>query len=351
MKRVSLHIDSQEVTDIRIGSGVAEDLRAYLDQIASHEVWFVTEPPLAKLLCDYLDLRTENLIFLSPGESQKNMENVELILGILNEKNASRQTTLVSFGGGVVSDITGFAASIYKRGVNLVSVPTSLLSMIDASIGGKNGVNFGGYKNVIGTFYNPRAVFIDTDFIARLPKAEVESGLGELVKYAICQDKILFDLLQAPPERHLIEIVERGVRDKIELVEKDPHEQGSSRQLLNFGHTLGHALESVSEFRLKHGQAVAIGCYFAAFVSMRKGYVGPETLNKVQQLLNFHNLPLTYEFSVEEVMRRIGGDKKKTGSGDISFVLIKGIGQGFAEPLSLREIEGHLAEFQKVSAA
>lgn len=311
---------------------------------------YVTERPLAQLLDKYLGPDKDSVITLASGEKQKNLDNVVRVLQRLEARQTGKSALLVSFGGGVISDIAGFAAAIYNRGIGLVNIPTTLLAMVDASIGGKNGVDFKGVKNSVGTIYNPDYVFVDTTLLKTLPAEDMLSGVGELVKCAVCFDKELFELLQSPLQDNLETVVWVGIQDKLRLVKADPYENSSVRQLLNFGHSLGHALESTSDFRLKHGQAVAVGCNFAAFVSKEKGYISDEDYKKVQQLIIFVGLPLYVKFSVEEAMRHMKADKKKIDAEHLNFVLVKSIGQGVVEPLSFKEIERYLVEFKKAEA-
>lgn len=347
MKELLLRVSQEQTSRIFVGQELAPRIGEYIAASETENILYVTQTPLVKLLNDYLRPAKDDVLVLPPGEDQKNLESTVAILKKLAARQADKNTTLVvAFGGGVVSDLAGFAASIYKRGLPVIYIPTSLLAMVDASIGGKNGVNFEGEKNVLGTIQNPEAIFTDVDLLKNLPGEEFKSGLGELAKIAICLDTRLLRLLEKSPADNLEEIIALGMADKIKLVESDPYEKTGKRYMINFGHTLGHALESASGYRLKHGYAVAIGCNFAAFVSKEKGYISDDDYREVRDLIVGLGLPLSIDFDIKETMKHMKADKKKLSADRINFVLIKSIGEGCVEALDFKEVEKYLTVFQ-----
>ncbi len=282
-----------------------------------------------------MDLRVDLLEF-PEGEASKNLSTVlSLVEGLLSLE-ADRQTGLIALGGGVTGDLTGFIASIYMRGVPYFQIPTTLMAQVDSSIGGKTGVDLPAGKNLLGTFYQPQAVFTDLNFLQTLEPADYQNGLSEIIKYGIIEDPQILTTLgeerkavQARDPEILSGLVGKCCRIKKRIVEMDEKE-GGLRRLLNFGHTLGHALEAESGFCLPHGQAVAMGMVFAAHLSEKKGFLSPRHRERIESLMVAYGLParIPKEFQPEGLLRRLTRDKKKQGS-VLPFVLIKKIGLPF----------------------
>ena len=231
-------------------------------------------------------------IILPDGEAHKNLEQWQKILNALVKFQHKRNTTLIALGGGVIGDITGFSAACYQRGVNFIQVPTTLLAQVDASFGGKTGINYLHQKNLIGAFYQPKAVVIDTVFLSTLPEREFRAGLAEVIKCALIHDKDFFDYLCENVEKILTRsadvlayIIETSVKIKIDFVEQDERDETGKRALLNFGHTFGHALESVMNYTLLHGEAVAWGMRQACHLSQRLGHLSQAEVSQVEELL------------------------------------------------------------------
>ena len=277
-----------------------------------------------------------DLVQIPAGEASKTIDTALKIADQLLALGADRKSGLIALGGGIVGDITGFVASIYMRSIPYVQMATSLLAMVDASIGGKTGVDFGRGKNLIGTFCQPKAVFIDIDFLKTLPEKEFRTGLAEIVKYGVIDDAELFNLLEKESAKlssqniDLMErLIARSARIKKGIVEIDETEHGL-RRILNYGHTLGHAIESESDYRITHGEAVAIGMAGAARISEKMKHLSGAERIRIETLIAEAGLPalIPEGLSLEGIMSRIRLDKKKEGD-KVPFVLIKKIGVPF----------------------
>lgn len=287
-------------------------------------------------------------IVIKSGERYKNFETVQFIVAKLAEYEADRTFSLIGVGGGVVTDITGLVASIYMRGISFGFVPTSLLNTVDASLGGKNGIDFGMFKNLVGSIVQPKFILQDLSFLETLPKTEWENGFAEIIKHACIKDKSMFDLLQAHKledfmndKNLLFDILSRNVLIKLKVVQNDPYEQGE-RKLLNFGHTIGHAIENTLE--IPHGKAVAIGMFFAAKISAKEtNFEGVEQLKTV--LANY-NLPIAIKFNSEAIFEILKLDKKRHDQ-QISFILLEETGKGSIKDISLPLLKVHLTALKQ----
>ena len=277
-------------------------------------------------VCEWLHCPKAIEIIVKPGEQQKNLRTVQRIWNKLLKHNADRHSLLVNLGGGVISDIGGFAASCFKRGIDFVNIPTTLLAMVDASIGGKTGIDFGGFKNQIGTFANPNDVLLNPVFLSTLPQREILSGLAEMLKYGFIADS---DLLQVDLENYE-SFIHQAAEIKEKIVAEDPFEQGR-RKILNFGHTIGHAVEShylTKENPLLHGEAVAIGMWCALWLSVKKMGLNSSVLKdyeaKLPMLLSETQFAVI-EQDVGEILKKIVHDKKSR-DGKSQFVLLEALG-------------------------
>jgi 3-dehydroquinate synthase len=282
-------------------------------------------------------------IVIKAGEAYKEGKTVEEIITQLIEHGADRSTTLVGVGGGVVTDITGYVASIYLRGIPFGFVPTTVLAMVDAAIGGKNGIDVGVYKNMVGTINQPRFLLYDMGFLKSLPRKEWCNGFAEIIKHAAIKDKVLFDELEAKSleqyqqdEPALQKLIQRNAMLKGAVVQEDEFERGP-RRLLNFGHTLAHALEK--KYSLMHGEAVAIGMVFAAKLSAAQ--CGFENVDRLRWVIESYGLPATITYDKEAVFDILKKDKKKEGS-DIHFILLNDIGNATIQKISFTSLNQYL---------
>src|SRR5690606_15921976 len=305
MPMKTLHVDLGERSyPLYIGAGLLSDGGLISPHIKGGEALVVTNETVAPLylaaLCDGLSVAKLDTLVLPDGETYKNLDTLRQIYDKLLTRRHSRGTTLIALGGGVSGDITGFAAATYQRGVNFIQVPTTLLSQVDSSVGGKTGVNHPLGKNMIGAFHQPVAVVADIDTLATLSDREYRAGLAEVVKYGLIADRDFYQWLKghiaeinARDRQTLIAIVERSCRNKAEVVARDERE-ADIRAILNLGHTFGHAIETVEQYKgLNHGEAVAVGMVMAADLSARLGWLAKADVNDLRDLLAALGLPVT----------------------------------------------------------
>jgi 3-dehydroquinate synthase len=283
-----------------------------------------------------------NLIEVESGEQAKNLDTVEEIYTRLLDYEADRSTFIVGIGGGVVCDLTGFAATTYMRGLDFGFVATSLLAQVDASVGGKNAVNFGGYKNIVGTFNQPRFVICDLKLLDTLSQRDIQNGLAEILKHALIGDSDLFSFLEHYSQKedsYARDFFQRAVRDsiavKVSVVQRDERENGE-RRILNFGHTLGHAIENVTN--LSHGEAISLGMRFSVRYSEKKKILRAAESRKILSLLNKMGLPEDSPFDKRKALAAIKKDKKREAE-SVHFVFLKDIGTPEIVRISLNELE------------
>lgn len=345
MNRIKIHLDKRlsESHEIfigydfqdRMGLLIAKDHPAtrYVIVTDSHVSELYGKAFLEKLR--ELGLPVELLEFPA-GEGSKTMETALNLASGLLELGVDRHSLLIALGGGVVGDMTGFVASIYMRSVPFIQIPTTLMAQVDSSIGGKTAVDLPQGKNLLGTFYQPKRIFTDLKFLETLTDDEYLNGLAEIVKYGLIDEPGFFTQLErevpALRERNreiLEQVIERSCRIKKGVVEIDEQESGF-RRILNFGHTLGHALEAASNYTLAHGKAVALGMIAAARISVLAGFLSPGERDRIEALIRDLGLPVRIPEGISrgEVLERLAMDKKKEGS-DLPFVLLKKIGIPF----------------------
>ena len=281
------------------------------------------------------------IITMGQGEDIKNLKTVAGIYQQLLDADADRSTCLVGIGGGIVCDIAGFVASTYMRGLRCGYVPTTLLAQVDASVGGKTGVNYQGYKNIIGAFNQPAFVLCDTELLRSLPEGEISSGFAEIVKHAAIADEGMFAYLEAQVsvaldlQPDVIEkLVYESIRIKAAVVNQDEREAGERRKL-NFGHTYGHAIEKTTDF--SHGQAVSVGMRIAAQISVARDLLKPADVNRLTRLLDDMGLPVHVQVDADLLWDALLKDKKREQS-LIHFVLLEQIGKAVVKPLSINEV-------------
>ena len=281
-----------------------------------------------------------NAIILNPGEEYKVQSTVDEVIEQLIAFEADRKTFLVGVGGGVVTDLTGYIAAVYMRGLPFGFIPTSVLSMVDAAIGGKNGIDVGLYKNIVGTIRQPEFLLYDFSFLKSLPQSEWINGFAEIIKHSCIKDAKLFRQLETKKLKDfrkdlkgLSVLVQKNVRIKASVVQEDEFEKGE-RRLLNFGHTLGHAIENIYE--LSHGQAISIGMTAASRISEQLN--GFKESDRVMYLLDQYGLPTLAEFDKKKAMEVLKMDKK-TVSGTMNYVLLEKIGKGTVQEIPLQQLE------------
>ena len=329
---------------IFIGSGLLKQRELLQPYLGVGKVVIVTNDVVAPL---YLNTVKSTLadrhceaIVLADGEAHKNLKAVNTIYDYLLRGKFDRHTNLVALGGGVVGDITGFAAATYQRGINFVQIPTTLLAQVDSSVGGKTGVNHALGKNMIGAFYQPRCVLADTDVLYTLPDREVKAGLAEVLKYGLIGDARFFEWLAVNSASicrldpaYLIEMIKICCESKAALVAQDERETGA-RALLNLGHTFGHAIETATGYGTwLHGETVAMGMVMAADLSKRMGWIDVDAARHIRAVLEQnYGMPVVppADITVERYLDLMSSDKK-VELGKIRFILLKSIGQAIIE--------------------
>jgi len=325
---------------IHIGRGLVSNADLILPHLKRKHVAIVTNTTVAPLYLEQLSASLQAAgvsvisIILPDGEAYKNSETLNLIYDALLQNRCERSTTLIALGGGVIGDLTGYAAATYLRGVPFIQIPTTLLSQVDSSVGGKTGINHPLGKNMIGAFYQPQLVLADIDTLQTLPSREFSAGMAEVIKYGLIRDPDFFDWLEmhidqlmALDESSITEAIYRSCQNKADVVARDEHETGE-RALLNLGHTFGHAIENAMGYGVwLHGEAVAAGTMMAADLSARMGWLKPEDVKRINALLTAANLPLEApKLGVEKYLDLMQLDKK-VADGKIRLVLQQGIGK------------------------
>lgn len=302
----------------------------------------IAEEALQDLYAKPLAARLGITLLLVPsGESAKTGSAKQHLIEELTMQGVGRDTTLVALGGGSALDLIGFVASIYLRGTPLVLIPTTLLAMVDAALGGKNGINLANGKNLLGTVYPPSAVIVDLDLLQTLPKTELFNGMAEIVKMGLIQEPSLLSITD------LDQLVLAAIQAKISVIEQDPWDRGL-RRILNFGHTMAHALEAVSNYRMPHGQAVSLGCVVESYLSMHLGYLPEQEFARIPKT----PVRLPEEYDRKRLCEAMARDKKNK-PGEIRFVLIDRIGHAlpfdgeYCRSVDLKDIHAALDWMEK----
>lgn len=347
MRTLRFSLCSTDVT-IAVGLGALEELRSLDgDTVVIYSASVSPEVFAEKLRGESLAVR------VTDGESVKELSSVIAILETIASRAPQDFAWIVAVGGGTLLDVAGFIASIYRRGVSLANVPTTLLAMVDAAMGGKNGVNFAGVKNLIGTFYQPKLVISDTIFLETLPDYELSNGIAEVIKYCVTLDSELCNILVEERNRILArdhgvleEVVYRSALNKMSIVSQDEREEKLVRIVLNFGHTIGHAIESGSGFRVPHGRAVAIGMVCESRIAEELGVAERGLSRVVEEMVKLYGLPssvreLDVEVDVERAVRAVRRDKKRRG-GVIHTPLPVRLGSWRRVELSVEDVEVYL---------
>lgn len=333
---ISFIRDLNQEYPIFIGTGLIEKVSKLFDINKYSQILVITDENIKPILLNKLLIslpRNSASFVLSFSEKEKNIENVQDIWKYLVNNQFDRKSLLINLGGGVVTDLGGFAASTYMRGVDFINIPTTLLSHVDASVGGKNGINFAGIKNLVGTFSQPKAVIIDVDTLSTLPKREFLSGFAEIIKHSLIKDKKYFEYVTSKnplefSKEELVKIILTSIKIKKDVI-KDDETELEGRKILNFGHTIGHAVESISlesNKLLLHGEAISIGMIVEGKISKLLELLSDKEYKILEQSLINANLPTTLEISVDNVLEKIKSDKKNI-KGETKFTLLEGIGK------------------------
>lgn len=340
---LTVKTEGREAYDIVFRQSFA-DLDKQLTSLgcSGHRVCIVTDTNVEKLYLEEIKqiaekcfVQVESFVF-EAGEQYKTLDTVRVLYETLIRAGFDRKDYLLALGGGVVGDLTGFAAATYLRGIRFIQVPTTLLSQIDSSVGGKTGVDFDQYKNMVGAFHQPALVYINCGALTSLSDEQFASGMGELLKYGLILDADFYEWTI----EHMGEIEERNARTlqtmiarscelKKYVVEKDPNETKGDRALLNFGHTVGHAIEKLKNFALLHGECVALGSVAAAYISWKRGLLDEDEFYEIRDMNVGFGHPISFDgISAEDIVAATKKDKKMD-AGKIRFVLLKKMGHAF----------------------
>jgi len=336
MKKLHLNLDSDSY-DIIICDGLLSHLSFYVEKVyTKRNIFIITDSNVSGFYLETVTKQLENKyhvehVIVKAGEDSKSLKVYEKVVKELFDKNIRRGDLLVALGGGVIGDLTGFVSSTIFRGTPYISIPTSLLSMMDSSIGGKTGIDFDGRKNVIGCFHQPKLVLIDIDTLKTLPTAEYINGSAELIKHAIIYDKDLFDELSKNKTVNE-DIILKSLQVKEHFVVNDVYDEGI-RMVLNFGHTFGHIVEV--EYGYRHGEAVALGMLMALDYGIDLGISKKSDRLKIKNILEYFGLP-TKKYDYKKYLKLIFEDKKNI-AGDLNFILIDRIGSSVVKVLNENE--------------
>jgi len=338
MKKLTVHVG--DTYEIFIEKGLLKDCGKYVRVVSkAKKIAIVTETNVAPLYLDTVKGCIENegfevVSYIFPaGESSKTTETIVNIVEFLAENGLTREDMVVALGGGVCGDMAGFAAAIYLRGIKFVQVPTTLLSQVDSSVGGKTGVDLPQGKNLCGAFHQPALVLIDPDVLETLSPHFFSDGMGEVIKYGCIKSKVLFERIETENVKDFIEdLIYDCVNIKRGVVERDEKEAGE-RALLNFGHTAGHAIEKLHNFTdISHGEAIGVGMVMISEAGERIGLTERGTTDRIRKVLEKYNMKTEVENSVTDIIGAMYHDKKRTGSG-IKFIMLHSLGDSFINPV------------------
>ena len=342
-------VDASIKYDIIIGKGLlAEAGKLCLETLGKHSVAIVSDDTVDALYGAALEKSLAEagyspIKFVIPhGEASKSMENLGALLGFLADSHITRSDFFIALGGGVVGDLTGFAAAVYLRGIKFVQIPTTLLAAVDSSVGGKTAVNIPEGKNLVGSFHQPSLVICDYETLETLSADIFADGCAEVIKYGVINDLPLFDKLKNPIKPQIEDIIANCVSNKRDIVNLDERDNGV-RRLLNLGHTVGHAVEICSHFEISHGSAVAIGMAIVARASAKLGICSAEVPDEIEKMLSEYSLPTKCGYTADELSAVAAGDKKRMG-GTISFILPRAIGDSYVHDMRIEDIKDFIAK-------
>ena len=346
---MELTVNTSKRYTIRIERGALDQLGAYCASLFApgKKAVVITDTHVAPLYLERISTSLRNAGFdvtscaFPAGEPSKRLSTIEGIYGHMAQAHITRSDFAVALGGGVTGDMAGFAAASYLRGIPFVQVPTTLLSQVDSSVGGKTGVDLPQGKNLVGAFWQPSFVLIDPDTLNTLSPHFFADGMGEVIKYGCIKSRALFDLLIETEDITSImeDVIYRCVDIKRDVVERDEFDTGE-RALLNFGHTFGHALEKLHQYQgLSHGAAVGIGMVMMARLGEKAGFTAPGTAHKIAAALEKYHLPVHSDLPLSQIVEATASDKKSTGS-SINLVLLKDIGESFVHKVARSDLAG-----------
>ena len=278
-----------------------------------------------------------NIYFCDEGEQCKSIIQYEKIINYLHDNKCNKNSIIIGIGGGTVTDFCGYIASTYMRGIDHVFIPTTLLAMVDAAIGGKTALNYKGIRNLLGTYKNPKEIIISTDFISTLSQENIRNGCAEIIKYAVIMDSSLFENIEEnianifpnPDINIITPIIKRCINHKMDIVNQDQYDQ-NIRNILNFGHTLGHALESYYDFKMSHGEAILYGMKVASYLSKEENYLNDNDYQRIIKLIGTFKLPQLENLKFDQIISYINSDKKNIGN-ELNYILLKNIGTAVIE--------------------
>lgn len=349
-----IRVKTQSPYDVLIRRGILEDAGQEIRKIKPHaRLAVITDSNVAPL---YLRRLLDSLkdagyhdvpsFTMEAGENTKSLESAGLLYQLLSQSKISRDCCLVTLGGGVIGDLTGFVASTYLRGIPFIQIPTTLLAQVDSSVGGKTAVNLPSGKNLVGTFWQPSLVLCDPDTLSTLPEEVFCDGIAEAIKCGMIKDPVLFDLLaKKDPQENLEEIISRCIGIKRDVVEEDEQDTGS-RMLLNFGHTMGHAVENWMQYRQRHGQCVAVGMAMILRAQTAAEALPSSVLDRFLAVCQKYRLPVACGASWEELFEICRQDKKNTSQG-IRAILLREIGDSFIKTFPFGEFESFIKGGEK----
>ena len=345
----TVHVATGKPYDIFIERGMIGSCADYVKKLTSaRRVTVISDSNVAPLYLEKVKAPLKsagfgvNAFVFEAGEKQKHLGTISDIYRSLADFGMTRKDIIIALGGGVCGDMAGFAAATYLRGIDFIQIPTSLLSQVDSSVGGKTGVDLPQGKNLVGAFHQPVAVLIDPDTLKTLPGEFLTDGMGEVIKYGCIKDAEFFSFLENNDALKSIDsVIETCVKIKRDVVSRDEREKGE-RMLLNFGHTLGHSIEKLSGFSgITHGMAVAVGMVMIARAGEKNGVTEPGTAERIIRLCEKYGLPTKTDFGFAEIAAAARGDKKSAGNG-INLVLLEKIGESFTEKIGFEKLEAFI---------
>ena len=344
---ITVNVEASKAYKVYIRAGLLEQAGEYAREILGGEkAAIVTDDTVDRLYAEKVEasLRTHGYevvkFVIDSGEASKNAENYIALLNFLARQKVTRSDCVIALGGGVPGDLAGFAAATFLRGIAYMQIPTTLLAMVDSSVGGKTAIDLDAGKNLAGAFYQPNVVLCDPTALHTLPPQIFADGCAEVIKYGVILDAELFEWLKQPIQPQIERVIARCVQLKRDVVMQDEQDHGV-RQLLNFGHTIGHAIEANSHFMISHGSAVAIGMCIAAEAAAKQGLCSEQCVLEIEQMVTRYHLPVQTEYTADQLCRAALSDKKRNGS-SINLILPERIGHCCIRKIPVEELQNFI---------